>query len=153
MSTLHHPFALRQLQSLCKGLLLLKGAITVTSAEGPVSAPSSVVAKAVPKVEPVVTKSLPEPKQSQGAAVPKERDTAVVTSEESSTAHTDTTGVVPKVSQSKTVVQPLLKAELPSPPVSAPPSPPLTPPSSIPPPPQHPPPTVEELAAQASSVD
>ena len=115
MSTLHHPFALRQLQSLCKGLLLLKGAITVTSAEGPVSAPSSVVAKAVPKVEPVVTKSLPEPKQSQGVAVPKERDTAVA--------------------------------------VSAPPSRPLTPPSSIPPPPQHPPPTVEELAAQASSVD
>ena len=58
---------------------------TVPSAEGPVSAPPSVVAKVVPKVEPVVTKSLPEPKQSQGVAVPKERDAAVVTSEESST--------------------------------------------------------------------
>ena len=135
-----------------QGVAAPKGrGITVTSAEGPVSAPPSVVAKAVPKVEPVVAKSLPEPKQSQGVAVPKERDTAVVTSEESSTAYT--TGVVPKVSQSKTVVQPLLKAELPSPPVSAPPSPLLAPPSSIPPPPQHPPPTLEVLAAQASSVD
>ena len=118
---------------------------TVISAEGLVSAPTSVVAKVVPKVEPVVTKPLPEPKQSQGVAAPKERDTAVVTSKESSSART--TGVVPKVPKSKTVVQPLPKAKLPSPPSSPPP----VPPPSIPLPPQHPPPTPEELAARAPS--